>query len=156
MQISDELFCLHSSTISAFWHDWLSGLTMNRNGVRYKSFTIQLYNVSYWESYNTTVQCQNTNYWELKRVNLTISAVVISCTGSSIILQQDNLRVYKQNNCFKRNQPLFLGKQTSGFTITLSLQTYAFFTTNQYFIVSCIRLDYLQRIWWKFGAKNLM
>lgn len=149
MLTSDELFCLHSSTIPAFWHDWLSELTTNRNGV------------GYWESYSPAVQCHNTNH-RGEIVHLTMSAVVISCTGSSIILQDNLKSLYRKQQFLAKSScsPLNIVENFSQVSQKLCLSSHihctCLFTTNQSYIVFCISLRLSTRdLWWKLGAKNL-
>lgn len=105
--------------------------------------------------------CHNTNHGG-EIVHLTMSAVVISCTGSSIILQDNLKSLYRKQQFLAKStcSPLNIVENFSQVSQKLCLSSHihctCLFTTNQSYNVFCISLGLSTRdLWWKLGAKNL-
>lgn len=108
----------------------------------------------------SSTMSQYQSSWEI--VHLTMSAVVISCTGSSIILQDNLKSLYRKQQFLAKStcSPLNIVENFSQVSQKLCLSSHihctCLFTTNQSYNVFCISLRLSTRdLWWKLGAKNL-
>lgn len=108
----------------------------------------------------SSTMSQYQSSWEI--VHLTMSAVVISCTGSSIILQDNLESLYRKQQFLTKStcSPLNIVENFSQVSQKLCLSSHihctCLFTTNQSYNVFCISLRLSTRdLWWKLGAKNL-
>lgn len=108
----------------------------------------------------SSTMSQYQSSWEI--VHLTMSAVVISCTGSSIILQDNLKSLYRKQQFLAKStcSPLNIVENFSQVSQKLCLSSHihctCLFTTNQSYNVFCISWRLSTRdLWWKLGAKNL-